>query len=159
MQTPHYKTLLKDRLEPVELYEKCKFYEPNDVTLLTPEQIADFMKKHTKMHENTVEYLYMLCLDKKGHPVAIFTIAKGVVDATYASPRDAILNAVLVNAVNVVLLHNHPSGDADISDGDIDLTKGFMNAFDICGMYLLDHIIVTRDEYASIRHKASHLWD
>ena len=80
MQIPEYKTLLKDKLKPVELYEKHKFYEPNDISLLTPKQIADFMKKHTRLHENTVEYLYMLCLDKKGHPVAIFVLAKGSVD-------------------------------------------------------------------------------
>lgn len=157
MRLAQYKTI---KGQKVTLLPEFSIKLKNNPTFLSPDKVYQFMTKHPKIriHKNTCEYLYMLCLDKQGHPTALFELSKGTVDRHVASPRDAILNAVLTNSVNVILVHNHPSGVSTPSESDKELTKGFAKAFQVCDMSLIDHLIIGQNTYTSLRHMNPELW-
>lgn len=141
----------------VILYEELKLDVDTSKKLLNPDEIVNFIKDAIKIHENTVESVYMLCMDSVCHVTGIFELSRGAINESIVSPRDAILSAMLLNSYNVVLIHNHPSGDATPSGDDYKMTKRFIDAFDFCGMLLLDHIIIG-DNATSIRSNNADLW-
>ena len=56
-------------------------------------------------------------------------------------------------AASVVLAHNHPSGDASPSQDDIDLTRRLVQAGEIMGIDVLDHLIISADDFLSLKEK------
>lgn len=83
------------------------------------------------------------CLGKK-------TVGIGVVDSVQILPRDIILSALDFNSSYVVIAHNHPSGNLNPSQGDIETTKRILKALKLVGITLLDHLIITKNEWKSI---------
>ena len=65
--------------------------------------------------------------------------------------RQAVKLAARCNATEAVLCHNHPRGNTVPSRGDIEVTKQMMQALDLVGVTLLDHIIVAGSDYSSMR--------
>lgn len=78
---------------------------------------------------------------------------KGTVNASLVSPREIFLEALEIHAVNLVLVHNHPSGDATPSREDIQMTKRICQAGEMLGIQILDHIIIGDHCYSSMREK------
>lgn len=79
----------------------------------------------------------------------------GTVNATLVSPRELFLEALKKNAVSIILLHNHPSGDPTPSQEDILLTQRVRKAGNLIGIELLDHIIIGDNRYISLRKRGS----
>ena len=89
-----------------------------------------------------VETLYLLCLDVKCRLIQAVRISEGTIDKVTVSNRE-ILRAVLsVQAKNVLLMHNHPSGSLRPTASDIDLTRRIMHALQSIDVALLDHLII-----------------
>jgi DNA repair protein RadC len=63
------------------------------------------------------------------------------------------MQALKYGAVFIVLLHNHPSGDATPSGSDISVTKNVYNAGELIGIHLLDHIIIGDNDYVSLKEQ------
>ena len=74
-------------------------------------------------------------------------------NASLITPREIFIEALLRQAVAVVAMHNHPSGDPTPSSEDILLTKRIKEAGSIIGVELLDHIIIGNNCYVSLREK------
>ena len=74
-------------------------------------------------------------------------ISKGTVNAALVSPRELFIEALQKNAVSIILLHNHPSGDPTPSKEDILLTRKVRDAGNLIGIDLLDHIILGDNTY------------
>ena len=64
-------------------------------------------------------------------------------------PREIFKEALLLNSPNIILVHNHPSGNLSPSREDISLTKRIKEAGQLMGVKVLDHIIVTQSDYFS----------
>ncbi len=75
----------------------------------------------------------------------------GTVNSALISPREVLIEAMKHDAVNLVLLHNHPSGDPTPSNSDIASTKRILEAGDIVGIRLYDHIIIGDRRFVSMR--------
>lgn len=88
------------------------------------------------------EYLYMVTFNNKCDLTGVFEISYGTVNSSIASPREIFNKALLVGAVNIVLVHNHPSGDVEASIEDILFTKRIKNSGQLLNVELLDHIII-----------------
>ena len=99
------------------------------------------------------EYVYMIAFDTKQKPLGVFEISHGTVNASVLNPREVYLKALLVGAVNIVLLHNHPSGDTSPSRADIQSTKRIKEAGEMLGIKLIDHIIIG-DDYLSFAEES-----
>ncbi|MFC1816586.1 JAB domain-containing protein [Thermodesulfobacteriota bacterium] len=67
------------------------------------------------------------------------------------SPREVFKSALLANAVSIILCHNHPSGDLTPSKEDVQTTKLFIEAGELLGIKVFDHIIVSDKGYETLR--------
>lgn len=82
---------------------------------------------------------------------SVFEISHGTVNMSVLTPREVFQKALLANAVGIVLLHNHPSGDCTPSKEDINVTKRLMEAGDIIGVNVLDHLVIGRPGHFSLK--------
>lgn len=82
---------------------------------------------------------------------SVFELSHGTVNMSVVSPREVFQKALLANAVGIVLLHNHPSGDCTPSKQDINVTKRLMESGDIIGVNVLDHLVIGRPGYFSLK--------
>lgn len=76
-------------------------------------------------------------------------IGKGTVNNCLVCNREIFIRALLSGAVNIILCHNHPSGETTPSSEDIKITKAVSEAGKLIGITLLDHIIIGGDSYYS----------
>ena len=95
-------------------------------------------------HE-AVEVCGLLCLTTGLEPIAYHELSRGTLDHAIVMPRDVFRIALLAHAKAVVIGHNHPTGSAEPSPQDIDLTRTLASAGVLLGIDLLDHIIVSAD--------------
>jgi DNA repair protein RadC len=84
-------------------------------------------------------------------PLAIETISVGCLDASLVHPRELFRAAVQIGAAAVIAAHNHPSGQSKPSGDDIGLTGRLGRAGSILGIDLLDHLVMGRGQWTSIR--------
>jgi DNA repair protein RadC len=97
------------------------------------------------------EYFICLSLDSGQRLIAKRIVTIGLLDQTMAHPREVFAGPVTDRAASVIIVHNHPSGDASPSKADIEATQQLAAAGIILGIELRDHVIV-----ASIKHFSFH---
>lgn len=110
------------------------FNTPSDIALL-----LDSIFYASRLAE---EHSWLLCMDSKCHIIGVFELAKGTVNSCDMSPRELFIRALLSGSTNCIVAHNHPSGNPQPSENDIQITKKIREAGDIIGIQLLDHIII-----------------
>jgi proteasome lid subunit RPN8/RPN11 len=89
---------------------------------------------------------------EKNYPLAINELNLDP-DVVYVNSREVFVEALRYNAVSIVLLHNHPSGDCTPSRNDILVTAKIKKAGEIMGINLIDHIIIGNNKYTSLKEK------
>lgn len=99
------------------------------------------------------EEAYCLCLDTRLKPIGLFLVGKGGNDGCPLPRRELFQKALLLGAVKIVLWHNHPSGDPTPSSLDIYETRKVKEAGEIVAVELLDHIVVARGCYRSLKEE------
>ena len=97
------------------------------------------------------EQFRILFLDKRNQLIADEVQQTGTVDHTPVYPREVVKRALELSATAIVLVHNHPSGDATPSRADIDMTKQIVDVAQKLGIEVHDHIIVGRHGHTSLR--------
>ena len=95
----------------------------------------------------------LLLLNTKSRLIGETDISKGTVNSAVISPRELFVEALQKDAVSIILLHNHPSGDPTPSREDILVTKRVFEAGRMIGVELLDHIIIGNNCYSSMREQ------
>lgn len=121
------------------------------LTFNAPKAVADFYMEDLR-HEPR-EKLMLLMLDIKGRFIHDCAISVGTVDASLISPREIFIEALKYEAVRIVLVHNHPSGDPAPSAEDINITHTMVKLGDIIGIPLIDHIIIGDNRYVSFKEQ------
>src|SRR3989344_3154341 len=97
------------------------------------------------------EHLIALYLNARNHLIEKQTVSIGSVTEGIVHPREVFSPAVKLNAVYVILCHNHPSGDPSASIDDIAITKRLVQAGKILSIDLIDHVIVSKEGYFSFK--------
>ena len=92
----------------------------------------------------------MFCMNTKNRIVGIFEISHGNVNSSIVGTREIFQKALLANAVQIILVHNHPSGDPTPSKEDIFVTMKVKELGEFIGVPLVDHIIIG-DHHVSLR--------
>ena len=105
------------------------------------------------MRHQKRESMKLLLLNTKSRLIGESDISKGTVNASIVSPRELFVEALQKNAVYIILLHNHPSGDPSPSREDILVTQRIHDAGEMIGIELLDHIIIGDNRYVSLREE------
>lgn len=118
----------------------------------SPDDAVTVGKGFMRIHEEPEEYMYMICMNTKNKIIGVFEISHGSVNSSIVNPREVFQKALLANAVSIIVMHNHPSGDPTPSREDIEVTKRLVEAGKIVGVEVLDHIIVG-DRYSSLKEK------
>ncbi|MCH1983321.1 DNA repair protein RadC [Ruminococcus sp. OA3] len=114
----------------------------------SPDTIADYYMEDLRHQEQ--EVLLCMMLDTKNHFLGDVQVSKGTVNASLISPREIFLSALQFHAVHIILVHNHPSGNPRPSNEDILITKRILEAGELLGIYLLDHIIIGDRRHISL---------
>jgi DNA repair protein RadC len=96
------------------------------------------------------EEFKILLLNRAHKILGIYNHSKGGVSGTIADPKLIFVTALKANASGVILAHNHPSGNLQPSQSDIDLTKKCKEAGKFLDIQILDHIILTTEKYYSM---------
>ncbi len=96
------------------------------------------------------EMVVMLALNTKNKVIGCFEVARGTVNESPAYVREIATRALLSNAVSVILAHNHPGGSLTPSNADLKFTKRVKDALKLLNITLLDHLIITNDDYYSM---------
>lgn len=101
------------------------------------------------------EEFRLLFLDRKNALIADEVQQRGTVDHAPVYPREVARRALALHASAVIMVHNHPSGDATPSRSDIEITRQVRDALRAVGVTLHDHVVISRSGYTSF--KAQHL--
>lgn len=147
-----YKTRLTENKRVTLEKEVTKNCPDLSYAIKSPGDAAVVGKEFMRIHEEPEEYMYMICMNTKNRIIGVFEVSHGTVNASLVTPREAFQKALLANAVSVIFMHNHPSGDCTASRQDIEITNRLVEAGKIIGIDVLDHIIVG-DGYSSLKEK------
>jgi DNA repair protein RadC len=153
MRVTKYKTILTEDQKAVLEKEFVVNYSEMDRKMNSPEKVARFARDFLRMHEQTEEYMYMICTNVKLDLTSVFEISHGNVNSSVAGVREIFQKALLANAVCIFIMHNHPSGDPTPSRQDIEVTKRTVEAGEIVGIQVLDHVIIGRPGFTSLKEK------
>lgn len=134
---------LASRMNSIDNYKNITINKPSDVVDILFEEMR-FEKQ---------EILKVVILVNKNKLLKIKDIAKGTGNFVKASIKDVLNEAVKVQAMQIILVHNHPSGDVTPSKNDIEFTREVKKASTILGINLIDHIIIGGNNYISIFSK------
>ena len=116
-----------------------------------PSSIAMYYMEEMRHHKQ--EVMKLLLLNTKNKLICENDISKGTINSAIISTRELFVEALQKNAVSIILIHNHPSGESTPSKEDVLLTKRVLEAGRIIGIELLDHIIIGSNCYTSLREK------
>ena len=117
----------------------------------SPRSIAEYYMEQLR-HEKREKTLLLL-LDGKNRIIREHMISEGTVNLSMASSREIFIEALKYEAVYIILIHNHPSGDPTPSMQDLKSTKMIKKAGDFMEIPLLDHIIIGDCSYVSLREQ------
>jgi DNA repair protein RadC len=118
--------------------------------LLSPQDVFDHLKD---VRESKKEHFIVFFLDSRNQEIHREIISVGTINASLVHPREVFEPAVKCLAVQVILAHNHPSGDLAPSEEDLNVNKRLAEAGKLLGIEVLDHIIVTKDSFISFKEK------
>lgn len=136
-------TELSIRMAKATLIEGIRYTDPNSV--------AEYYMQ--EMRSLKTEQSRLLMFDTKSKLLREEIISIGTVNASIMSPREIFVLAVKYEAVYIILLHNHPSGDPTPSKEDIMVTKRVKEAGQILSISLMDHIIIGDNRYISLKEQ------
>lgn len=97
------------------------------------------------------EHFGVVLLDTKCRAIGVRVVSAGSLDATVVHPREVFREAAIAHAAFVVLFHNHPSGDPKPSEDDLLITARMIDAGEIMGIEVVDHVILADERYYSLR--------
>ncbi len=99
------------------------------------------------------EHFLVVFLDTKNIMMEYKTIFIGTINMSLIHPREIYKEALHIGCAKIICVHNHPSGDVNASREDIMITKRLQEVGEIVGIPLLDHIIVGKNNYFSLRER------
>ena len=114
-----------------------------------PEDVARYASPLLRFEQK--EHFLVMLLDVRNRVLAMPTISIGSLTASVAHPREIFREAIRYSAANMILIHNHPSGDPAPSREDIELTRKVQQAGQLLDIRLLDHIVVAESGFCSMR--------
>ena len=114
-------------------------------------RIEDILPYLKFIRNKKQEYILCLSLDSGNRLIARRVVTIGTLTSSLIHPREVFAGPLKDRAASVVVVHNHPSGDANPSKADIAVTQQLVAAGQILGIAIRDHLIVTKEDCYSFR--------
>ena len=119
------------------------------VTIEKPEDVYNYFVDELK--DKKKEHFYALLLDSKNKIIKKDLISVGTLDNSLVHPREVFKEAIKNSAAGVILVHNHPSGDPEPSENDVEITQKIAKAGNILNIKVLDHVIIAEKGWDNIK--------
>lgn len=133
---------LSKRISTLKL-EKIKISSPNDAAVVLMEEMRYYKK----------EYFKIILLDTKNNVLKVAEISIGSLNSSIVHPREVFFEAIINSSSSIILVHNHPSGEAEPSHEDIVLTNRLVECGKIMGIRIIDHIIIGDGVFYSFKEE------
>ena len=130
------------RIKQKDLPER-KITSPHDVVGLLMDEMQ-YLKQ---------ECFKIIMLDTKNKVIKVEEITRGTLNSSLVHPREVFVKAIKQHAAAIILAHNHPSGDTEPSAEDKSITRRMVEAGELIGISVLDHIIIGRGTYMSFKQE------
>ncbi len=138
-------------LSAIELVKRA--LKVKEETLPVVRSVEDVLAQIVYMRDKKREHLMAICLNARHEMIYKKPLFIGTLNASLVHPRDIFSLAIEKNAAYVIIAHNHPSGDARPSEDDLRITKRIKEAGRIIGIDLLDHVIISKNNYYSAKEE------
>jgi len=99
------------------------------------------------------EHFWVFHLDCRNKIKLLELVSLGTLNSSLVHPREVFTRAVGLRSAQIIIAHNHPSGEASPSEEDLKLTDRLQRAGDLLGIELIDHIIVSTNTFISLKEK------
>jgi DNA repair protein RadC len=131
---------LGKRLYREEAEKKRRLSTAQDVIGYVSDYYAPYLRDSNK------EFFNVILLNARNKPIGNVELSKGSLTSSVVFPKEIIREATMKAAASIILVHNHPSGEADASEDDIETTNRIVKVCELVGIKVLDHIIVGRNK-------------
>jgi len=141
-------------LQLLSLVEICKRYNKlvnngfSTIIKSSKDVYNLFFNELSSLKKEKVIGLY---LDTKNKIIKKEVLGIGILDSSLIHPRELFREAIKESAKSVILVHNHPSRDANPSEDDINLTKNLIEASNLMGINFLDHVVIGKNCFYSFK--------
>lgn len=123
-----------------------------DIQVKSPNKVAEIAKKLLfRYNMRKQEAFAILCLDGANQIIGKRILTIGLVNQCQIHPREAFRYAIQKASASVIFVHNHPSGNVNPSNQDIEITGRLVEAGELLGINVLDHIIVSKTNFSSLK--------
>jgi adenine-specific DNA-methyltransferase len=133
-----------------------RFYEEQNNTDLIIDNVQNVLTLAFDIRNKKKEHLICLHLDSRNALIKKETLSIGLLDKSLIHPREIFSSALENKAANIILIHNHPSGDPTPSKQDENIAKKISKAGQIMGVTLLDFVIIAKNGYNSFYQILKH---
>jgi len=123
----------------------------NKVTIKSPVEVSMLLME--EMRHLKKEIFKIILLNTKNHIIKYLNVSVGSLNSSIVHPREVFSEAVKAGCSGMLLAHNHPSGDPEPSREDIETTQRLVNAGNILGIKVLDHVIIGDGRYISFKEQ------
>lgn len=154
MRITEYKTLLNDqRIE--HLIKESSVNYTKEKTLDNGRKIVTMMNEIFLADQLPEEHCWLLAFDSKMKLKGVIELSHGTVNQTVVNNRETAIKLLLLNCVQFVMIHNHPSGCCQISKEDVIVTKKLAHLGVFIGCPMLDSIVIGKNEFYSFHENAN----
>ena len=120
-------------------------------TIRSPQDAADLLMPELRFE--TKEHFKGIFLNTKNEVLKTKTITIGSLDASLITPRELFRDAISMSSASMIIAHNHPSGDPAPSREDIEVSKRLIQAGQMIGIEILDHVIIGDNRWVSLKER------
>lgn len=136
----------------IELGRRLMAAAPEERPRVTsPADAANLLMSEMMLLEQ--EELRVILLDTRNHVLRVKTVYKGSLNTSVVRVAELFRAAIKDNAAAIIVAHNHPSGDPSPSPEDVHVTRQIRQAGDLLDIDLLDHIVIGRQRYVSLKER------
>lgn len=133
----------------LELGKRLMLYDPAEQPVIS--RAEDAFRLVADMGQLQQEHVRVILLDISRRVIAIPTVYIGTLSASVLRTSEIFREAVTRNCPAIIVVHNHPSGDSHPSPEDVDLTRSLIAAARLLDITLLDHLIIGRQSWSSLK--------
>jgi len=133
-------------LSAIEISKRYLIKQNKKVT--SSQDIYDELQEYKTKQQ---EYFLTITLDGANHIIQTRIISIGTLNRSLVHPREVFADAISDRAASIIIAHNHPSGLLEASQEDIHVTKRLQESAKLLGIELLDHLIISKNGYLSMR--------
>lgn len=135
----------------IELGRRMKQKDIVEVKITSPQDVVGLLMDDMQYLKQ--ECFKIILLDTKNKVIKVEKISVGTLNSSLVHPREVFVKAIKQHAASIILAHNHPSGDTEPSAEDKSITRRLVEAGELIGISVLDHIIIGRESYLSFKQE------